>query len=115
MTNQVLTLSLALDEAFCVLMGHVEERVMDEYEKVIHIECVNCGKKRAEMKIGTRIKEIRKSKGFTQLSLGKELKADQATISRIENGETQPSLKFIMDLSKLTKLDYNEILGGLNE
>ena len=51
-----------------------------------------------------RLKEIRKSKGISQLKLALDLNTSQNTISRYETGEREPS---ITELKKIA--DYFEI------
>lgn len=51
-----------------------------------------------------RLKEIRKSKGITQLKMAMDLNTNQNTISRYETGEREPS---ILELIKIA--DYFNI------
>lgn len=55
-----------------------------------------------------RIKELRTSKGITQLQLSMELECTQENISAYENGRTLPSLAILMKMSTIldASMDY---------
>lgn len=55
-----------------------------------------------------RIKELRISKGITQLQLSMELECTQESISAYENGRTLPSCSILMKMSKIlnASMDY---------
>jgi transcriptional regulator with XRE-family HTH domain len=50
--------------------------------------------------IGTNVFAARTKKGWTQLQLAKELKTLQPSIARVENGNTVPSLNFLLRIAK---------------
>lgn len=50
-------------------------------------------------KMGKRIKNARKKKGWTQAYLGELLGSDGKYISRIECGKSKPSLEFVVNMA----------------
>ena len=44
------------------------------------------------MRLGTRIKELRKKKGLTQIELSEKTGLTERKIQRIENHEVEPSI-----------------------
>ena len=59
-------------------------------------------------KYPNRIKDLRISKGITQLQLSMELECTQESISAYENGRTLPSLSILMKTSTIfnASMDY---------
>ena len=55
-----------------------------------------------------RLKEIRKSKGISQLKLAIDLNTNQNTISRYETGEREPGIKELIRIADYfdVSLDY---------
>lgn len=55
-----------------------------------------------------RLKEIRKSKGISQLRLAIELNTNQNTISRYETGEREPGINELIKIADYfnVSLDY---------
>jgi len=73
-------------------------------------------------RIGTRIRELRKAAGYTQVSLAEACELDPITISRIERGERSPTLEHLERLASLFSAPmstfFNEsetVLGGSEE
>lgn len=60
--------------------------------------------------IGENIKSIRKSNGLSQSKFGKLLGFSARTISDWENGNTEPDITTIKNISKIFKVCYEEIL-----
>ena len=48
---------------------------------------------------GCRVRQARKNAGLTQAALAEKLNLDETTISRIENGTRNPSLKILQRLA----------------
>ena len=46
-----------------------------------------------------RLKEIRKSKGISQLKMAMDLNTNQNTISRYETGEREPGIKELIQIA----------------
>ena len=55
-----------------------------------------------------RLKEIRKSKGISQLKLALEMNTNQNTISRYETGEREPSISELIKIADYfdVSIDY---------
>lgn len=57
-----------------------------------------------------RLKEIRKSKGITQLKMAMDLNANQNTISRYETGEREPSLLELIKIADYFNVSVDYLL-----
>lgn len=62
------------------------------------------------MTLGSRLKELRESKGLFLREVGAILELDVAYISKIENGEKLPLKKHIEKLSKYYKTPKDELI-----
>lgn len=62
-----------------------------------------------QKKFGLKIKSIRKSKALSQLDLASLCDVDKTSISRIENGRTNITLKTILLLSKMLEVDLKDL------
>ena len=60
--------------------------------------------------IGNRIIEIRKSKGFTQYKLAKNLMMEQSNLARIEKGETNPTIKTLLKICEVLEIPLGELI-----
>lgn len=58
-----------------------------------------------------RIKELRESKGMTQIRLSIELSVTQETVSAYENGKHFPSIQSLMKMSEIFNASCDYILG----
>lgn len=63
------------------------------------------------MKFNERIRALREDKDITQAQLGKILNMSQRKISRLENGNTEPTTDEIIQYCKLFKVSADYILG----
>ena len=61
--------------------------------------------------LGKRIKELRKSKGFTQDYLAENLKIDTRQLSKLENGKNYPSFETILGLLKMFNITFEELIS----
>lgn len=61
------------------------------------------------MVLVTRIAELRTEKNIDQEELAKQVHVRRETISRLENGKYNPSLKLAMDISKVFNKPIEEI------
>jgi transcriptional regulator with XRE-family HTH domain len=61
--------------------------------------------------LGENIRKIRELKGFSQQNLADEIKVDQKTISRIENGELSPKFDIIVAISKILSVSLSQLLS----
>ena len=66
------------------------------------------------MNFATRLKELRRSKKITQLTLALELKTNQNTISRYENGEREPGINEIVAIANYFNVSVDYLLGVTN-
>lgn len=62
--------------------------------------------------IGTRIIEIRTSKEITQYRLAKNLMMEQSNLARIENGETNPTIKTLLKICEVLDIALEELIKG---
>ncbi len=58
--------------------------------------------------LGKRIKEIRKSKGFTQDALAEKIGIDSKHLSRVECGKNNPSLDLLYKIASVLDIDTEE-------
>lgn len=58
----------------------------------------------------TRLKELRKSKGITQIALQISTGIDQALLSKYENGQRVPTLEAMIALSDYYQVSIDYIL-----
>lgn len=61
-------------------------------------------------KLGSRIKEARMDKGWTQAQLGAMVSSDGKYVSRIERGKSQPSLTMVVDIANALEKSPNYLL-----
>ena len=69
-------------------------------------------------KLGVRIKYFRKRAGLSQLELESSIDASPGMVSRIENGQVNPtkeSVRKIADVLKLNNLEVDYLIGSLVE
>lgn len=62
--------------------------------------------------IGTRIKNIRKSKNMTQEQLSEQTKLSLSHISNLENGRSKMSLESLILIAKVLQVPTDAILFG---
>lgn len=67
------------------------------------------------MKISTRIREIRKERGFTQSDLGKRIGVSQPTVSDWEKGVTEPTVDNLRLLAVELGVYFEWIVTGRGE
>ena len=60
--------------------------------------------------IGSRIKDIRESKGMTQQQISDICDFEKSTVSRIEAGRTNLTVKNLYKISKALKVRMKEII-----
>lgn len=58
-----------------------------------------------------RIRELRKSKGMSQIALSLKLNVSQKMISAYENGKSEPSVSVLIELAKLFDTSVDYIIG----
>mgnify|MGYP003506914873 CR=1 FL=1 len=62
------------------------------------------------MKLGEKIKYLRKSKGISQEELATMLKINRNFLSRIETGKSDPNAGILKSIAKLFNVDLNSLL-----
>ena len=62
-----------------------------------------------------RIEEIRKVRGINQEELAKALCVSRQTISSLENGRYNPSLKLAMDIAKVFRVTVEDLFEFVDE
>ena len=62
------------------------------------------------MKLGEKIKEIRKSKNISQEQLANMLKINRNYLSRIETGKSDPNSNILKQISEIFNIDLNSLL-----
>lgn len=67
------------------------------------------------MKLGEKIKSIRKSKGISQEELSSMLKINRNYLSRIETGKSEPTASILKHIAKIFNIDLNSLLEVSNE
>jgi putative transcriptional regulator len=63
----------------------------------------------AELKLGTRLKEIRNERGLTQADLAELIGVSRKTINTVENGVFIPSTTLALSLAAVLNLRVEEI------
>lgn len=61
------------------------------------------------MKLTTQISQLRNDKNMDQLELAEQVNVRRETISRLENGKYNPSLKLAMDIAKVFDKSVEEV------
>lgn len=62
-----------------------------------------------------RLREIRKSKGISQMKLALDLNTSQNTISRYETGEREPGLDELIKIADYFNISIDYLLGRSND
>ena len=64
-----------------------------------------------EKQIGTRIKNLREEKNFSQMYLSQRLGLSQKAYSKLENNETKLSVPNLLKIAEVLETSINKILG----
>ena len=64
---------------------------------------------------GARLKEIRKDHGDTQKTLGEKLGFSTPTVSKWEQGETDPTLDCLVKICRMYQVSADYLLGLTND
>ena len=62
------------------------------------------------MKLGEKIKSLRKSKGVSQEALATMLKINRNFLSRIETGKSEPTSSILKQIAEIFNIDLNSLL-----
>jgi len=66
-----------------------------------------------QLKLGRRVQDIRKRKGYTQESLAAVSGLDRVSIGYIEQGRRAPQLSTLLILSKSLQVKLSEFFDGI--
>jgi len=69
-------------------------------------------KEQALTVLGERVKQIRLGKGLSQRKLADMMGKDHPAISLLENGKTNPSFWFLLELADALEVEITEITKG---
>ena len=61
------------------------------------------------IKLGARIRQLRKEKGLSQVELAHSLGKDQQSIQRLEAGRINPSYYYLYEIANGLKIDLEEL------
>lgn len=64
----------------------------------------------SQNKLGNKIRQLRKSKHWSQEKLGEKAELTQQHISLIENGETVPGIATLMKLAKVFDIPIDDLV-----
>ena len=62
------------------------------------------------MKLGEKIKSLRKSKSISQEELASMLKINRNYLSRIETGKSEPTSSILKNIAEIFSVDLNSLL-----
>lgn len=62
------------------------------------------------MKLGDKIKLLRKSKGISQEALAALLKVNRNYLSRVETGKSEPTATILKQIAEIFNIDLNSLL-----
>lgn len=61
--------------------------------------------------LGTKIKELRKEKGWSQRELGMRIHVSESSVSMYERGENEPSIAALKALAREFGVTVDELVG----
>lgn len=64
-------------------------------------------------RLGIKLKELRLTKGMSQLDLALEADLARTQISRIENGQASPTILSFLGIVKALNLSHNQVMDLL--
>ena len=76
---------------------------LETSKKILHSQ--------AKQRLGCNLKELRLSLGLSQEELGLRIDADQAYISRLESGLSNPTLESIAEIANALESDLKDLLA----
>ena len=77
----------------------------------IIVKMINFVSNLSVMKVGEKIKQIRKDKGLQQKAVALEVGLDQSNYNKVENGGREPSLEVLQKLSAILGVSIDELLS----
>lgn len=67
------------------------------------------------MKLGEKIKQLRKGKAISQEGLASMLKINRNYLSRIETGKSEPSSSILKNIAEIFSIDLNSLLDIIED
>lgn len=67
-------------------------------------------KEELKRKIGQRIVELRKEKGWSQSDLARACNKDRQAIEKLENGKVNPTLYSLLEVANALKVSLKELV-----
>ena len=62
--------------------------------------------------VSHQLRKLRKTKKLTQKEIASKLNIDRSTYSYWENAKTEPSIKYLIKLSKIYDVTIDDIIGN---
>lgn len=80
--------------------------------KFLYFIGYNCSMNRDKelMKLGKKVREIRLSKGMTQMELAHKIGKDHPSINKLENGKVNPSYIFLLEVCEGLEIGLSELI-----
>ncbi len=72
-------------------------------------------KNKLAQRIGTKLKSLRKQRGFTLSEMAKKMKLSPSFFSRIENGQVMPSIQTLLRIGETLKTDVGVFFQEIDE
>lgn len=73
---------------------------------------VNNSESIPEYTFRTKLRSLRRSRGFTQEQLAHKLNIDRSTYSYYETGKTQPNISYLIKLSTIFDVTVDKLVGN---
>lgn len=65
------------------------------------------------IQLGSRVREIRKAKGMTQMELAHNIGKDHPSINKLENGKVNPSYLFLCEVAEGLEVSFIDLVNNL--
>lgn len=77
-----------------------------------HIRCIAISNKKIVLKnLGAHLKKLREAKNLTQFDVCCRINKDRQSLQRIESGNSNPTIYYLMELSEGLEVDIKEIVN----
>ena len=80
------------------------------YDKIVILLADICFMDKADLKkrLGQRIVELRKGKGWNQSDLARACNKDRQAIEKIENGKVNPTIYTVLEICKVLEISLSD-------
>lgn len=75
------------------------------------ISCLLLDKENIQKSFGKHVRNLRISKGFTQVEVSSKMNKDQQSLQRVESGNVSPSLYYLFELAEGLEVSIQELLN----